>query len=416
MIQDGAVLCRGGTGIPSVYRNLHTIADRITKPVYVFQGGTDPDCLYYWDDAYKDKFIYSSEFFNEMNRKRQAEGGNVSIIPVHLHAHMDRFLDVNKPNIVFLGTTMPDRHGYVRTPLNTPPRRAMEMADIVVCMPNPQSPIVFGDNEIHIDEIDFFMDGGEGQAPRNFDPAPSGDTEKTIGEYVATLVEDGSTIQLGIGAIPDAVALAFMDKKDLGIHTEMITSSMADLALAGVVTGRKKTLHRGELVGGFASGSTKLIEFLTENPSVMLMPLEYTNHPYIVAQNYKMVSINTCIEVDLVGQIASETIGPLQFSGSGGQNDTAEGAIHSPGGKSIIAFASAITRRDGTRVSKIKSTLTPGSVVTLSRNNIDFIVTEYGVAPMKARSIRQRVDNLIAIAHPDFRDELRKEANDLMIW
>ncbi|MBQ6000467.1 MAG: 4-hydroxybutyrate--acetyl-CoA CoA transferase, partial [Clostridia bacterium] len=209
---------------------------------------------------------------------------------------------------------------------------------------------------------------------------------------------------------------AFMNKKDLGIHTEMITSSMADLCLAGVVNGSKKTLHRGKLIGGFASGNQKLVDYLTENPSVYLMPLEYTNHPAVVAQNYKMCSINTCIEVDLTGQIASESIGPRQFSGSGGQNDTAEGAIHGQGGKSIIAFASAITKKDGTRVSKIKSILTPGSIVTLSRNNIDYIVTEYGIAPMKARSIRQRVDNLIAVAHPDFREQLRAEANKLMLW
>ena len=416
MVPDGGVICSGGTSIPAFFEQLHTIADRITKPITVFQGGMGKECKYYWEDEYKDKFECSGEFFGAPQRERQAQGGNISIIPVHLHAHMDRFLDVHTPSIVVLGTTAVDRHGYVRTPLNTPPRRAMDMADIVVACGNPQAPTVYGDNEISIDEIDFFIDAGEGQPMRCFDPAPSGETEKTIGEYVATLVEDGSTIQLGIGAIPDAVALAFMNKKDLGIHTEMITSSMADLALAGVITGRKKSLHRGKLVGGFASGSTKLVEYLTENPSVMLMPLEYVNHPNVAAQNYKFCSINTCIEIDLVGQVASETIGPKQFSGTGGQNDTAEGAIHAPGGKSIIAFASAITKRDGTRVSKIKSILTPGSVVTLSRNNIDFFVTEYGIAPMKARTIRQRVDNLIAIAHPDFREELRAEANKLMLW
>ena len=416
MIPDGGVLCSGGTGIPQVYEQLHTIADRLTKPVKVYQGNAGKNCKYFWDDAYKDKFECTSEFYGAPQREREAQGGNISITPLHLHAYMDRFLDVHTPSIVFLGTTAVDRHGFVRTPLNTPPRRAMGMADIVVCCPNPQAPIVYGDNEIHIDEIDYFIDGGEGHAVNSFDPVPSGETERTIGQYVATLVEDGSTFQLGIGAIPDAVAQAFMDKKDLGVHTEMVTSSMADLALAGVVTGRKKSIHRGKLIGGFASGSTKLYDYLADNPSVYLLPLEYVNHPKTLAQNYKMCSINTCIEVDLVGQIASETIGPRQFSGTGGQNDTAEGAIHCPGGKSIIAFASAITKKDGTRVSKIKSMLTPGSVVTMSRNNIDYIVTEFGIAPMRGRSVVERIENLIAIAHPDFRAELRKGVEAYKIW
>ena len=414
MVPDGAVIINTGGGARGFYDKLHTIADRLTKPVtvYGYQGGKDAP--YYWDNQYKDKFATVSEFFGKPLRDRHDEG-NVSIIPLHLHAYMDRFIDEFKPNIYILHTTSVDRHGYVRSGISyCPNRRALEMADIVIACTNPQLPIIYGDNEISIDQIDYII---EESAPLNsFDPGPLTDTDKAIGANVATLVEDGSTIQLGIGAIPDAVANAFMDKKDLGIHTEMVTSSMAELCLAGVVNGSKKTLHKGKLIGGFASGSQRLYDFITENPSVLLFPMQYVNHPNVIAQNYKMCSINTCIEVDLTGQIASETIGTRQFSGTGGQNDTAEGAIHCPGGKSIIAFASAITKKDGTRISKIKPMLTPGSIVTMSRNNIDYIVTEYGIAPMKARSIRQRVENLIAIAHPDFREELRAEANKLMLW
>ena len=413
LVPDGAVICNAGTGFQGFYSKLHTIADRLTKPVVVYGYAGGKDNAYFWDDQYKEKFVTWSEFFGKPLRDRHP-AGNVSLIPLHLHAFMDRFLDVYKPNIYILGTTMEDRHGYVRTPLSCPNRRAIDMADIVIACVNPLAPTVYGDTEISIDDIDYIVE--EANPINTFDPGPLTDVDRAIGQNVATLVEDGSTIQLGIGAIPDAVAQAFMSKKDLGIHTEMITSSMADLCLAGVVNGSKKTLHRGKLVGGFASGSQKLVDYLTENPSVYLMPLEYTNHPAVVAKNYKMCSINTCIEVDLTGQVASESIGPMQFSGTGGQNDTAEGAIHCPGGKSIIAFASAITKKDGTRISKIKSVLTPGSIVTLSRNNIDYIVTEYGIAPMKARSVRQRVDNLIAVAHPDFREQLRAEANKLMLW
>ena len=412
-IPDGAVI--GGGEQRALLRKLHTIADRLTKPVTVSAGvgfGAEP-YPFFWDDQYKDKFQVSSIFYGGATRKSHPRG-NVSLIPVHLHASNDRFLDEFHNDILILSTTPANRHGYVYNGLSAPSYRAIDEAGMVVAFVNPNVPVVFGETEIHIDRIDYII---EDDSPiGTFDPAPLSETDKVIGEYVATLVEDGSTIQLGIGGIPDAVAQAFMTKKDLGVHTEMVTSSMADLVEAGVVNGSKKTIHPHRLIGGFASGSQKLVEFMTENPGAHLMPLNYVNDPWVVAKNYKMCSINTCIEVDLTGQVASESIGPMQFSGSGGQNDTGEGAIHCPGGKSIIAFASAITKKDGTRVSKIKSVLTPGAIVTLSRNNIDYLVTEYGIAPMKARPIRQRVDNLIAIAHPDFREELRAEANKLMLW
>ncbi len=412
-IPDGAFIS-GSESRPLFYK-LHTIADRLTKPVTVSVGmgtGAEP-YPFFWDDQYKDKFQLSSGFYGAPTRKTHPRG-NVSLVPTHLHATNDRFLDEFPYDVLLLSTTPVNRHGYVWSGLSAPCYRAIEEAGMVVAFVNPNVPVVFGETEIPIDCIDWLV---EDDSPiGTFEPAPLSETDKVIGQYVASLVEDGSTIQLGIGGIPDAVAQAFMSKKDLGVHTEMVTSSMADLVEAGVVNGSKKTLHPRRLIGGFASGSKKLVEFMTENPGAQLMPLSYVNDPWVVARNYKMCSINTCIEVDLTGQIASESIGPMQFSGTGGQNDTAEGAIHCPGGKSIIAFASAITKKDGTRISKIKSVLTPGSIVTLSRNNIDYLVTEYGIAPMKARPIRQRVDNLIAIAHPDFREQLRAEANKLMLW
>ncbi len=412
-IPDGAVI--GGGENRALYRNLHKIADRLTKPVTVSAGvgfGAEPYPFAY-DEQYRGKFQISSTFYGAATRQLHPTG-MVSLIPMHLHACDDRYLDEFQNDVLVLNTTPVDKHGYVRNGLSAPSFRAIDEAGIVVAFLNPNAPVVFGDTAISLDRIDYLI---EAEAPiGTFEPGPLTDVDRAIGEHVATLVEDGSTIQLGIGAIPDAVAQAFMSKKHLGVHTEMVTSSMADLVEAGVVDGSKKTLHPYCLIGGFASGSKKLVEFMTENPGAQLMPLSYVNNPWVVAKNYKMCSINTCIEVDLTGQIASESIGPRQFSGSGGQNDTGEGAIHCPGGKSIIAFASAITKKDGTRVSKIKSVLTPGSIVTLSRNNIDYIVTEYGIAPMKARSVRQRVDNLIAVAHPDFREELRAEANKLMLW
>ena len=412
-IPDGAVI--GGGEQPALLSRIHEIADRLTKPIHVSAGvGFGGDKYpFVADEQYKDKFLIVSTFYGAATRKLHPTG-RVTFIPTHLHATNSRFLDEFKNDVLILTTTPVDRHGYVNNGMSAPSYRAIDEAGMVVAFVNPNVPHVYGQTEIHIDRIDYLV---EIDAPvGTFEPGPLSDVDKAIGANVATLVEDGSTIQLGIGAIPDAVAQAFMDKKNLGIHTEMVTSSMADLVLAGVADGSKKTLYPHRLIGGFASGSKKLLDFMTENPGAHLLPLEHVNDPWVVAKNYKMCSINTCIEVDLAGQVASESIGPMQFSGTGGQNDTAEGAIHCPGGKSIIAFASAITKKDGTKISKIKTMLTPGSIVTLSRNNIDYLVTEYGIAPMKARSMRQRVDNLIAIAHPDFREQLRAEANKLMLW
>ena len=414
-IPDGAIIGASGIEFRAFYRDIHTIADRLTKPV-VFHGGVGGGAEkypYFWDDAYKDKFETWSGFYGATQRANH-DRGVVSHVPTHLHASSERWLDEYSYDVYLISGSPFDRHGCSWNGMGCPSYRGIEGAGLVVHVTNPNTPIVYGETELYIDMFDYIV---EDTSPINtFEPGELSDADRAIGEHVASLVEDGSTIQLGIGAIPDAVAAAFMSKKDLGIHTEMVTSAMADLVLAGVATGAKKTLHPYRLIGGFVSGSKKLVEFATENPGVHLMPFKYVNNPWVINKNYKMCSINTCIEVDLTGQVASETIGPRQFSGTGGQNDTAEGAIHCPGGKSIIAFASAITKKDGTRLSKIKSILTPGSVVTLSRNNIDYIVTENGIAPMKGRTVRQRVDNLIAIAHPDFREELRAEANQFMLW
>lgn len=414
-IPDGALIgLVGGALEPQVIlKDLHTILDRMTKPVVMYGTGSVHDYEYICNPKYQDKITIWSNFYGSLCR-RNHPNGNVSLIPIHLHASMTRFLDVYTPNVVLLMGTAVDKHGYVRCSFGASELLMAEKADLVIAEVNPQIPYVYGENEIHIDDIDCLIEVD--YPPDSFEPGPLSEIDIAIGKNVAELVEDGSTIQLGIGAVPDAVARAFMDKKDLGIHTEMLTSSMAELALAGVITGKKKTLHKGKIVGTFAHGSTKLYDFLADNPSVYLMPYRYLNNPCVIAQNYKMCSINTCMEVDLVGQVSSESIGPRQYSGTGGQNDTAEGAIHGVNGKSIIAFPSSVVKKDGTRLSKIKPILTPGAIVTLSRNNIDYLVTEYGVAPMKARTVRQRVDNLIAVAHPDFRAELRAEANRLMLW
>ena len=244
--------------------------------------------------------------------------------------------------------------------------------------------------------------------------------DQKIGNYIAENIEDGSTIQLGIGGIPNAVAEALKSKKDLGIHTEMFTDGMVDLIECGAVNNSKKTLYNGRSVATFALGTKKLYQFLDDNPSVMMKSGRWTNDPHVIGQNHKMISINTTLEVDLTGQCASESIGTVQFSGTGGQADTAVGAQICPEGKSFIALYSTaeITNSEGKKetVSKITPTLKPGAAVSLGRNDVDYVVTEHGIVWLRGQSIRERVKRLISIAHPDFRDKLRFDAEKFGIW
>ena len=236
-------------------------------------------------------------------------------------------------------------------------------------------------------------------------PGKIGEIEKAIGEHCASLVPDGATLQLGIGAIPDAVLLFLKDKKDLGIHSEMFSDGVVELAEAGVITNAKKSLNPGKFVVAFLMGTKRLYDFVNHNPDVDMRPVDYVNHPFVVAQNDNLISINSCVQVDLMGQVASETVGSKQISGVGGQVDFVRGASAAKGGVSIIAMPSTVKGK----ISKIVPLLDEGAAVTTSRNDVDYIVTEYGVAHLKGETLRQRARNLIAIAHPDFRDELKAE-------
>lgn len=234
--------------------------------------------------------------------------------------------------------------------------------------------------------------------------------EEAIGGYLAEQIEDGSTIQLGFGGIPNAVSRALLKKKDLGIHTELLTEGMADLMLSGAANGSRKTLHRGKTIATFAIGTRRLYEFMNDNPMIEMYPVDYVNNPFVIGKNDNMVSINATIEVDLLGQCCSESLGHLQWSGTGGQADFVRGANISRGGKSFITTAS--TAKHGT-ISCIVPTLTPGAAVTTSKNDVDHVVTEYGVAKLRGKTARQRAQNLISIAHPDFRAELTEAARKM---
>ena len=390
--------------------NLHTIRDRV-EHVRIRHGGLWKDYPFASQKEMAGHFQAMTTFYDACNRKHHAEKLS-SLVPGHMHNNTQRLLEDQKINIFYGMVTPMDRHGFMRLPLNMVYEMdALEAADTVILQVNRNLPVVQGQNMVHIRDVDYIVElDQENITISNIDPT---DVEMKIGQYVAGLVPDGATIQLGIGKIPNAVGKFLAEKNDLGVHTEMITSIIADLAEQGVITCRRKTLHPGLIVGAFALGSQKLYDYLDENPMVSIMRASYINNPAVIAKNDRMTSINTCLQIDLTGQICSESLGTRQFSGSGGAGDFAVGASHAKEGKSIIAVHS--TAKNGT-ISTIQPTLYPGSAVNITRNDTDYIVTEYGVAKMKGRCIQDRVEQLIAISHPDFRDELREKAKELMIW
>ena len=299
-----------------------------------------------------------------------------------------------------------DEHGFFTCALSVAyTMAAVKKAKKVVVQVNPQAPRTHGNCHIHVSDVDCIIECDEPLVEQQ----PLGITavEEAIGGHIAELIDDGSTLQLGFGGIPDTVSRALRGKKDLGIHTELLTDGMVDLMLCGAVNNSRKTLHPDKTLATFALGTRRLYEFMNDNPMIEMHPVDYINDPAVIGRNDKMVSINATIEVDLLGQCCSESFGHLQWSGTGGQSDFVRGANVSRGGKSFITTAS--TAKHGT-VSCIVPTLALGASVTTSKNDVDHVVTEFGVAKLRGQTARQRALNLIAIAHPDFRAELTEAA------
>ena len=356
----------------------------------------------------RDTFDIDITFLMGSTRKG-IESGLFNYYPCDLHNGAARWIETNGCTVFIAACTPMDKNGYFQIPLCLiHERNFLEAADRVILEVNPKLPHVFGDTAVNIRAVDMIVEA-ESDLPILPRSTP-GDLDRTIGENVASLIHDGDCIQLGIGGIPDAAAMALMDKHDLGVHSEMITNSMVDLVEAGVITGRKKNLHNGLMIGAFAYGDQRLYDMMDYNPSIQLLRGDYVNNPAVIAKNDNFVSVNSCLSVDLSGQVCSESIGPRQYSGTGGAMDMAYGAAHSKGGRNIIAVAS--TKKHGT-LSTITPMLEPGSIVSIGRNELDYVVTEYGIAPMRGRSVRQKVENLIAVAHPDFRSELKEGARRL---
>ena len=395
---------------PALVEALVNRADEL-KGVEIIHG-MSPGPNAYVAPEYQGIFHHTSLFIGPKTRKAYAEKRIDYIGGTTFSRWPDLFAknpDLN-PHWAFIQVSEPDEEGmcsFGNACCFSEP--AARTADRIIAQINPKMPTL-GGKKISLDKIDYIVPAESGLY--TIGRAEIDARTQTIADYVAELVEDGATIQLGIGALPDAIARNLMDKKDLGVHSETLTEAMMELVQAGVINNSKKTLNPGICIGAQAAGSEKFYEFIDHHPLFAVYPVDYVNNPYVVGQNYKQTSINSCMEVDLKGQVNSETVGGRQYSGIGGQLDHVRGAQLSEGGKSILALNS--TAKQDT-ISKIVPYFAPGNVTTISRYDVHYIVTEYGVADLKYKTERQRALALISIAHPKFRDELKFKAAEMGI-
>lgn len=360
---------------------------------------------FYADSSY-DGHINGVSWFSSNGARKAINTGFADFIP-NYYRDCPKLIRENYRFDLYCASVAPmDENGNFSLATTGSYSEAMiEKADRIFVEVNECQPYVPGGLMIPVDRVDVITENTH-EIPV-LPPTKLDETSITIGNIIAEQIPDGACIQLGIGAIPDAVGNALKTKQHLGIHTEMFTDSMVELIQCGAVDNSRKQLHPGKTVTTFAFGSQRIYDFLDNNPDVLILPVDYVNNPEVICRNDNMISINACIEVDFWGQVSSESIGTKHMSGSGGQVDYVRGACQSKGGKSFIAFES--TTKGGT-ISKIKPILTEGAVVTTSKNDVDYIVTEYGMAHLRGRSLAERTKQLIAIAHPNFRDELTFEA------
>jgi acyl-CoA hydrolase len=351
-------------------------------------------------------FRHNSLFVGPADREAVNEG-RADYIPIFLYEIPDLFRSGQMEiDVALIHTSPPDHHGFMSFGVEClASKAAAETAKTIVALVNEKMPRTLGDSFIHVSGVTKVVESAEDlpELPRK----EATELEKKVASYIADLVEDGATLQLGIGGIPDAVLRQLINKRNLGIHTEMISDGVMELIEAGVITGAQKTFHPGKVVSTFVLGTRTLYDFVNNNPVLELHPVNHTNDPFIIAQNEKMTAVNSAIEVDVTGQICADSIGTRIYSGFGGQVDFIRGAARSVGGKPIIALPS--TARGGT-ISRIAPHLKLGSGVVTTRADVHYVVTEYGVAYLHGKNLRERTKAVIEIAHPDFREELLKAA------
>jgi acyl-CoA hydrolase len=352
--------------------------------------------------------FHVNAFFVGGNVRKAVASGEADYIPVFLSEVPALFKHGILPlDVAMVQVSPPDEHGFCTLGVSVDASQAaVEQAQHVVAEINPNMPRTHGDGFLHVDRIDFAVEV-DYPLPTH-EPAELSDVERSIGHHCADLIDDGATLQMGIGAIPDAVLAALTGHKDLGIHTEMFSDGVIDLVKSGVVTGRKKRVHPGKLVGSFLMGTRKLYDFVDDNPQVIMLGADYVNDTAVIRRNPKVTAINSAIEVDITGQVVADSIGTRMYSGVGGQMDFIRGASLSPGGKPIIALPSVTSRGE----SRIVTLLKPGAGVVTTRAHVHYIVTEYGVANLYGKNLRERARALIEIAHPDHREQLDREAHE----
>ena len=349
------------------------------------------------------------------NIREAVQEGRADFTPVFLSEFPLLFKNGILPvDVALVHLSPPDEHGFCSFGVEVGlTKTAAESAKIIIAEINPKMPRTLGDSFIHVSRLDYIVPVDYPLVEIEMAAKGNADVVERIAQYIADLIPDGATMQMGIGAVPDAVLRFLTNKKDLGVHTELFSDGVMDLVEAGVLTGARKTLHRGKIIAGFILGTHKLYDWVDNNPFIELHPTEYVNDPFVIAQNERMVAINSAIEVDLTGQVCADSIGPKLYSGVGGQLDFIYGASRSKDGVPIIALPSEAITRSGKRFSRITAMLKQGAGVVTTRNHVHYVVTEYGVANLYGKSIRQRAQELISIAHPDFRDELTHQAKAL---
>ncbi|MGE5422761.1 MAG: acetyl-CoA hydrolase/transferase family protein [Ignavibacteriales bacterium] len=422
---DAAKLFSSGDGILAPLANgqppsvLNAVAKRVLNGELrdlLFVSAVDARWLDFYQPEFAGKVLIDTGFIGPATRYGVGQG-----LYTYTPIRLNEFIDVAsfcRPNVTFGAATMVvspmDEQGFFSTGCNVDVcwevAKGGKFRHIIVEV-NENMPRTYGNNQLHISEVDAVVENHNPLV--ELPEIPITKEDELIGQYIADMIEDGSCIQIGIGGMPNAIANFIKDKKDLGIHSEMLTDSMVDLYHAGAVTCSKKNFHSHKWIGSFALGTRKLYDFINNNPMVEMYSAKYVNDPYVIGQNDNLISVNATFEVDLSGQVASESQGAVQYSGTGGQLDFVQGAWRSTGGKSFLTLRSTYTDKDGQLKSKITPTLTSGAFVTVPRTDVQYVVTEYGVAYLKGQNIRTRVDELVRIAHPDFRDWLLFEARRL---
>jgi len=356
--------------------------------------------------------IRANSLFIGPNVRSAVQEGRADFTPVLLSEFTLLFKERVLPvDVAFVHLSPPDEHGFcsygIETGLTKSPAEA---SDIIIAEVNQNMPRCLGDSFIHVSRLDYIVPVDYPLLELPMSEGSLSDLHIKIGEYIADLIPDGATMQMGLGAIPDAVLKFLHDKRDLGVHTELFSDSVIDLVESGVLNNARKTLHPGKITAGFMIGSRRLYEWAHDNALIELHRTEYVNDPFVIAQNHRQVAINSAIEVDLTGQVCADSIGPKLYSGVGGQLDFIYGASRSEGGVPIIALPSTV---QGKEISRIVPMLKRGAGVVTTRYHVHYVVTEYGVADLYGKTIRERAKSLISIAAPRFRDELSRVAREL---